>query len=179
MPHFPHSHRTGCSLQILYFWYIYCNNIKVVLAGKRKGFATNKKAVLDLPALSFRSNENKTTTAVKDKDAAGTCWGQHFCSNPVAQLFPKSPRLNRPCHSVWRHQTLLLSQKHLVCAHGGITSSPQTPVLSYITYLSRGLLLLKELGRVGDRDPHINLSSLRIFIKQLHLFLAKACKKSR
>lgn len=46
------------------------------------------------------------------------------------------------------------------------------------TALSRGLLLLKEVGRVGDRDLHINLSSLRIFLKQLsHLFLAKACRK--
>lgn len=38
-----------------------------------KGFDTKRKVVLDFSALSFCSNENKTITAVNDKDAAGMC----------------------------------------------------------------------------------------------------------
>lgn len=133
-----------------------------------KGFATNRKAVLDFPALSFWSNENKTTAAVNDKDAAGTCWGQP----PLLQQ-PGGTTIFRPSQVSKAEQTPSLcleapnfaSVSETSCVHSwqhhkepsdscyitrNLSSSSES---GWGTALSRGLLLLKEVGRVGDRDP--------------------------
>lgn len=89
----------------------------------------------------------------------------HFCTNLVAQLFSdhhKSPKLNRPHHFVWRHQ-LYFSETSCACSwqhHKEPSDScyiihnwSSLSESGWGTALSRGLLLLKEVGRVGDRDP--------------------------
>lgn len=71
-----------------------------------KGFATNSKAALDSPALSFCSNENETTIAVNDKDAAGMCWGQP----PLLQQ-PGGTTIFRPSQVTKAEQTPSLCQE--------------------------------------------------------------------
>lgn len=132
-----------------------------------KGFATNRKAVLDFPALSFCSNENKTNTAANDKDAAGTCWGQPpllhqpggttiFRSSQVTKaeqtpsLCLEAPTLilsETSCACSWQHHKEPSDSCYIIHNWSSLSES------GWGTALSRGLLLLKEVGRVGDRDP--------------------------
>lgn len=128
-----------------------------------KGFATNRKAVLDFPALSFHWNENKTT--VNDKDAAGMC-----SSQPPLQQQPGGTTIFRPsqvttaeqipslcleaasfasvsetsCVRSWQHHKEPSDSCYIIHNLASLSES------TWGTALSRGLL---EVGRVGDRNP--------------------------